>query len=68
MSSTLPDDWWTTEDVATFLGVTTSTIRAYIARRQMPEPDRRIGRMMLWKPASIRAWHETRPRRRSTAP
>jgi hypothetical protein len=40
----LPEDWWSTENVATFLGVGTSTIRAYVTRHQMPQPDRYIGR------------------------
>lgn len=59
---TLPDDWWGTEDVATYLDVSPSTIRAYIARKQMPPPDRRIGRTPLWRPATITEWHEQRPR------
>jgi excisionase family DNA binding protein len=45
--NTLPDDWWSTEDVAAYLGVGQSTVRAYLARKQMPSPDRRIGRMTL---------------------
>lgn len=61
----LPRDWWTTEHVATFLGVSSSTVRAYLARSQMPEPDRRIGRMQLWRPKTIRHWHEKRPRKTS---
>lgn len=38
----LPEDWWTTDDVAHHLSVTPSTVRAYLARKQMPEPDRRM--------------------------
>jgi predicted DNA-binding transcriptional regulator AlpA len=57
----LPDDWWTTQDAATFLGVTTSTVRAYLARQQMPPPDRRMGRMTLWRPSTIRQWQNERP-------
>lgn len=59
----LPEDWWTTDDVARYLSVTPSTVRAYLARKQMPEPDRRMGRMQLWRPASIENWHATRPRK-----
>lgn len=40
----LPDDWWTIVDAAVFLGVAESTVRAYLAREQMPAPDHRIGR------------------------
>ena len=60
-ADSLPDDWWTTDDTATFLGVSTSTIRAYLARQQMPAPDRRIGRMTLWRPSTIRQWQNERP-------
>ncbi|MGL5824483.1 MAG: NUDIX domain-containing protein [Nocardioides sp.] len=59
----LSTDWWTTDDVASFLDVSPSTVRAYMAREQMPEPDRRMGRLPLWRPASIRRWHEQRPRK-----
>jgi Helix-turn-helix domain len=59
--SRLPDDWWSTEDVATYLDVTPSTVRAYLARKQMPEADRRIGRTLLWRPATITTWHSGRP-------
>lgn len=63
MTNTLPDDWWTTDDVATFLGVSTSTVRAYIARDQMPKPDRYFGKTSVWQPTTIREWHGQRPRR-----
>jgi predicted DNA-binding transcriptional regulator AlpA len=62
MAEPLPGDWWTTRDVATFLGIAPSTIRAYVARGQMPEADRRIGREPVWRPATIRRWHSQRPR------
>jgi predicted DNA-binding transcriptional regulator AlpA len=59
----LPDDWWTTRDVARFLHISSSTVRAYVTRGQMPKADRRIGREPVWRPATIREWHEQRPRR-----
>jgi predicted DNA-binding transcriptional regulator AlpA len=62
VTQTLPDDWWTTRDVAAFLNVAPSTIRAYVARGQMPGADRRIGREPVWRPATIREWHSQRPR------
>jgi predicted DNA-binding transcriptional regulator AlpA len=58
----LPADWWTTRDVAAFLDIAPSTIRAYVARRQMPPADRRIGREPVWKPDTIREWRNQRPR------
>jgi predicted DNA-binding transcriptional regulator AlpA len=58
----LPSDWWTTSDVAAFLGIAPSTIRAYVARGQMPAADRRIGREPVWRPETIRQWQSQRPR------
>lgn len=54
-------DWWTTTDVANYLGVTVSTVSSYRARGQMPEPDRTIGRTHVWSPRRIIDWHERRP-------
>lgn len=47
---------WTVADVADYLGVKTSTIRAYMAREQMPEPDLNFGRKPVWHESTIRAW------------
>ncbi len=58
----LPADWSTTRDVATFLDVAPSTIRGYVARGQMPEANRRIGGEPVWRPETIRRWHNQRPR------
>lgn len=63
VTETLPRDWWTTQDVASYLEVAPSTVRAYVARGQMPAADRRIGREPVWRPATIRRWHRQRPRR-----
>lgn len=61
MTDDLPDDWWTVAHVATYLGVATSTLRAYVARGQMPLPDRRLGRKMwLWRPTTIMRWDKRR--------
>ena len=54
-------DWWTTTDVADYLGVTVSTVSAYRNRQQMPAPDRTIGRTHVWTPARIIEWNEARP-------
>jgi len=67
VSEPLPTDWWTTRDVASYLGVTPSTIRAYAARGQVPGADRRIGRETVWRPATIRKWHSQRRRPASAA-
>lgn len=65
MTGALPEDWWSTENVATFLDVAMSTVSAYVARHQMPQPDRYIGRTRLWRPDTIREWQRTRPRGQS---
>jgi hypothetical protein len=54
-------DWWTTTDVAAYLGVTVGTVSSYRARGQMPEPDRTIGRTHVWSPRRIIEWHDGRP-------
>ena len=57
-----PDtDWWTTTDVANYLGVTVGTVSSYRARGQMPAPDRTIGRTHVWQPRRIIEWHDSRP-------
>lgn len=50
---------WTTRDVAAYLGVKESTVRAYhspSSRSKMPKPDGQLGRTPWWKPETIRAW------------
>jgi hypothetical protein len=56
-------EWWTTSDVAAYLGVGVGTVSTYRAREQMPAPDQTIGRTHVWQPARIIAWHESRPGR-----
>jgi predicted DNA-binding transcriptional regulator AlpA len=61
----LPDldaEWWTTSDVATYIGVNVATVSAYRARGQMPEPDMTVGRTHVWRPARVVEWHESRKR------
>jgi predicted DNA-binding transcriptional regulator AlpA len=55
-------EWWTTSDVAAYLGVKVATISSYRAREQMPAPDMTVGRTHVWRPARIIAWHAGRPR------
>lgn len=62
---TTPDpdaEWWTTSDVAAYLGVHVATVSAYRNRGQMPEPDMTLGRTQAWRPARIIEWHTSRPR------
>lgn len=55
-------EWWTTSDVAAYLGVGVATVSAYNRRGQMPPPDKTIGRTHVWRPSRITEWHKTRPR------
>jgi predicted DNA-binding transcriptional regulator AlpA len=58
-----PDaEWWTTSDVAAYLGVRGATVSTYRKRGQMPAPDMMLGRTQAWKPARIIDWHAARPR------
>ncbi|WP_155245988.1 helix-turn-helix transcriptional regulator [Salinispora arenicola] len=55
-------EWWTTSDVAAYLGVKVATVTNYRKRGQMPEPDATIGRTHVWRPRRVMTWHESRPR------
>jgi DNA-binding XRE family transcriptional regulator len=57
-------DYWTTAEVADYLGVHPGTVSSYRAREQMPPPDHRFGRTLVWRPETIRQWAELRPRAR----
>ena len=51
-----------TDGVAALLGVAEATVRAYLAREQMPEPIVRLGRTPVWSRDQIVAWQATRTR------
>lgn len=58
-----PDvEWWTTTDVATYLGVRVGTVSTYRKRGQMPAPDLTVGRTHMWRPGRIIEWQSSRPR------
>jgi len=57
-----PDDgreWWTTSQVAAYLGLRIGTVSSYRHRGQMPPPTVIAGRTPLWWADTIRQW---RPR------
>lgn len=61
-------EWWTTSDVASYLGVDVRTVSAYRSRKQIPPPDQTLGRRThLWRPARIIEWNRARPRRGESA-
>ena len=53
----------TVADVAARLGVRESTVRAYMARGQMPAPSGRLGRTPYWRPQDIEPWLSSRGQR-----
>jgi 8-oxo-dGTP pyrophosphatase MutT (NUDIX family) len=56
-------EWWTTKDVAAYLGIEAAAVSTYRKRGQMPAPDQTLGtRTHLWKPGRITTWHESRTR------
>ena len=63
-------DWWTTEDIAAYLGVKPSTVRRYRARPReqggLPPEERTFVRSPAWRPATIKAWNETERRGQGT--
>lgn len=54
---------WGLSDISSHLGVAAVTVRAYLSRDQMPEPDGYIAGSPWWEADRIRAWE--RPRSRS---
>lgn len=44
-------EWWTTSDVAAYLGLKVAMVSAYRTRGQMPQPDMTVGRTHVWRPA-----------------
>ncbi|MBF5032420.1 helix-turn-helix domain-containing protein [Micromonospora sp. ANENR4] len=58
----LTAEWWTTSDVAAYLGVKVATVSNYRKRGQMPEPDTTVGRTHMWRPRRVIEWHQSRPR------
>ena len=55
-------EWWTTSEVAAYLGLRIGTVSSYRQREQMPPPDKTLGRTHLWRPATITNWQSRRPR------
>ncbi|MGH3218624.1 MAG: hypothetical protein ACRDPY_07925 [Streptosporangiaceae bacterium] len=55
-------EWWTTSDVAAYIGVNVATVSTYRIRGQMPAPDQTVGRTHMWRPRRIIDWHKTRTR------
>lgn len=70
MALSSPTDWWTTDNVLAYLRsagapISRVTWAAYVSRGQAPAADRMFGRSPAWRPAVIREWQASRPRRGS---
>jgi hypothetical protein len=61
-------DYWTTREVANFLRIGESTVRAYVTRHKMPEPDAYVGATKLWRQETIKEWAARRPRKGAPPP
>lgn len=55
-------EWWDVPAVADYLGVETNTVRAYLAREQMPAATK-FGNSPMWRREDIEAWREPGRRR-----
>jgi predicted DNA-binding transcriptional regulator AlpA len=49
---------WRLDEVAATLGVSRSTIERERRAGRFPRPDLTVGKMPLWRPATIRRWVE----------
>lgn len=56
-------EWWTIQDIATYLGIEESTVRSYRAQGRLPDPLRLVGRTPIWAPTAIIEWQKSRPGR-----
>lgn len=54
-------------DVAHLAGISASTVRAYLAREQMPPATGKIGRTPYWEPEAIEPWLAERATRDTAA-
>src|SRR5689334_22238728 len=56
MVTRVPDpqaEWWTTAEVAAYLGLGTATVSSYVRTGRMPRPDLPGGRTHRWRPPTI---------------
>lgn len=63
-----PHNLFGVDAVAALVGVTPATVRAYLARGQMPAPTGRIGGSPVWPRPLIDRWLPTRRRTAATRP
>lgn len=49
---------WSLADIAALTGISDRHLQRQLSARKMPQCDLRIGRRVLWRPETIRAWLE----------
>lgn len=59
MTTSIPG-YLTVADVAQRLDVKPATIRRYLHKKDLPEPDTRAGQSPLWKEETIQTWEKER--------
>lgn len=58
------NQYWTTTQVADYLGVKVDTFKGYVKRNIAPGSATRLdARTPLWDAATVRDWHASRPGR-----
>ncbi|HJV12897.1 MAG TPA: helix-turn-helix domain-containing protein [Propionibacteriaceae bacterium] len=64
MTEPLGPGWLTLRQVAKLLDVRESTVRSWVARNRMPQPDGHVSRTPVWREGTIREWDAQRPRKK----
>lgn len=62
LEPTVVCDQWGISDISSHLGVAAVTVRAYLSRGQMPQPDGHIAGSPWWNADRIRGWERPHAR------
>jgi predicted DNA-binding transcriptional regulator AlpA len=55
------EGYLTTSDIADRLGIQRESVHRYLTRGDIPQPDERAGRTLLWRVDTIEEWIAGRP-------
>lgn len=47
---------WRKGDLVVRLGLSERTLDRMISARKFPRPDKRLGRLVFWRPETVRSW------------
>ncbi len=56
----MPSTYLSIAEVAALAGISPTTVRGYLLRGYLPEPDVRLGQSPGWLPETIRPWLDAR--------